>query len=106
MTLPSFNRFAFGRDPVTRADMEAFIEFLEEMLGPLLDNPANDTNFIGDVQLGTGGRAISHQLGRQLLGWKLTRLDTDANVWESQPPDNTFLYLQASTDCTVSIEVF
>ena len=106
MTLSSYNRYRFETDPTERRDMEAFQEFLEEMLGPLLDNDANDNNFLREISLTTTETVVRHQLGRQLLGWKLIRKDANADVWESQAPDEAFLYLQATADVTVSIEVF
>lgn len=52
----------------------------------------------------TASTAIAHGLG-EVPTWIGVTPRADARVWRSADPDDEFIYLAASTACTVDIEV-
>ena len=107
MTLPSFNRFAFSSDPVSRQEMEAFQTFLEEMIEPLLNYPGNDIRILPEIDFNLGlQQEIRHGLGRKPIGWRAIKKDEDRRTWNYKEPDDQFLYLQAFSGHKLVIEVF
>ncbi len=78
-------------------------------LQPFLLNPLLNGSFLNDVVLVTGSNTINHKLGRNLVGWMITRRNGVATVYDTQStnalPDKTLL-LTASAGLTCTIYVF
>jgi hypothetical protein len=81
---------------------------IENSVTPLVNKTQNDSTILSSISLTTGVNTISHKLGYPLSGWKIIDIDAAASVFRVQSSMNTstFLYLQSSAPCTVSIEVF
>ncbi len=82
---------------------------IKEFSGQLEKNEVLDGILIEDISLSSAStNTINHKLGRKLRGWTITRIQANANVWESAtqtlPASN--LELEVSANCTVSIYVF
>lgn len=80
-----------------------------DSITPLNAKTQNDSLILTNISLVAGQiNTIGHGLAQPLSGWKIIDINADANVWRVNNTSNTstFLYLQCSTNCIVSIEVF
>ena len=76
-------------------------------LDPLLANPSNNSSIVSNIVLVANvPKTINHYLGQQMTGWKVIDINANANVWRTQPMNNTTITLQASANCVINIEVF
>lgn len=85
-------------------------ENVEQVLSPIIDKEILDGILIKDVQLVTGqDNIVSHLLGRDLVGWIVTRQKSNAVVWDSQDSSTSksrTLTLNCSANVTISLWVF
>jgi hypothetical protein len=83
---------------------------IEESLTTLLNKSQNDSNIVTGVKLVAGqNNVINHSLDRNLTGWKVVRQRGQADIWDTQdsnPSTNLTLWLHASANVTVDLEVF
>lgn len=79
-------------------------------INPLLSNPILDSSTLASVQLTTGANVINHKLGRNLQGWKITRMRSNfSQIFDTQDANQTpnlTLNLNSSANVVVDIEVF
>lgn len=78
-------------------------------LNPIIANPTVNNFILKNVALKTGINVINHKLGRNLQGWKSTRIRASATFYDDQdnnPTPNLTLVLVSSADVTVDLEVF
>ncbi len=81
---------------------------IKDAIDPLSKTVNLNTNTFTDIVLSTGqANSIKHGLGYLPSGWRIIRINGNANVWE---PDSTRtkteLVLRSSATVTVDIEVF
>jgi hypothetical protein len=79
------------------------------ILQPLLNRPQNSSNILPDIDLVTGDNTIPHTLNRDLVGWKVIRINAASTIYDKQDTNRTpatNLILNSSANCTVSLEVF
>lgn len=83
---------------------------IQSSFGPLVGNIQNDSQILENITLTTGiNNVVNHKLGRNLKGWKLTRIRSQANVYDTQdnnPSPNLTLWLTTNATVVVDIEVF
>lgn len=117
LSLPSFTataKLSEGTDPkampvATVRAFNALVTNLQMIFTYLLGRVQLDSVLLAGVELVTGPNTVPHTLGRTLTGWKVTRLNAAAAVYDAQgsnPDPGTYLVLVASAPCTVSLEVF
>jgi hypothetical protein len=93
-------------DPV----IQKFQENVDVVLKPVLDAQILDGTLLTNISLVSGTtNLVEHKLGREPLGYLVTSVDTNCNVWSSQAT-NIFktrtLALETSSNCKVSLWVF
>ena len=70
----------------------------------------NNSIILENISLVAGKKnIINHKLGRKLQGWQLSRVRSEARVWDTQdsnPSPNLTLWLHAGIDVSVDIEVY
>ena len=102
MSIKAFKQPA-SQDPQVTALAIAVTEFAT----PLVKNPLLGGYLIQNISLTTSPLIIPHILGRPYIGWFVTKIDDDANVFQT-----TFLHtatsisLEASAAVTVDIWIF
>jgi len=77
-----------------------------QSLNPVIANPMNNVSILENIVLKTGSNIINHKLGRMMIGWVLTDIQADQNVYRSAPLNDLTLTLTASGPVTLSIGVF
>lgn len=78
-------------------------------LNPIFNNPTIDGVVLSQVTLQTGTNIINHKLGRNLIGWELTRKRAIADIYDDQDNNLTpaqTLVLISSANIIVDIYVF
>ena len=76
-------------------------------LNPVIAVPMLSGNQIDSIVMVSGiPQAINHLLQRKMQGWFLTDNTANANVWRTQPFNDTTITLQASANTNISIWVF
>ncbi len=78
-------------------------------LNPILKNPTVNNLLLKNVQLSTGVNVVNHRLGRELKGWKPTRIRSAATFYDQQDTNQTpelTLVLVSSADVVIDLEVF
>ena len=78
-------------------------------VNPVVSNPLVDGQLLKGVSLQSGANLINHGLGRDLVGWIVTRLRQSATIYDTQDTNKTpslTLQLVASGGCTADIYVF
>lgn len=79
------------------------------ILNPLLGSPSIQTSILNNVILINGVNTINHLLGRNLVGWRIVRKRTSADIYDQQDTNsmpNLTLILVSDAPCSVDIEVF
>lgn len=80
-----------------------------QQLNPIIANPTVNNLILKNVSLTTGTNVINHKLGRNLQGWKPTRIRASATFYDQQDTNQTpqlTLVLISSADVIVDLEVF
>lgn len=90
--------------------VERALKRIETSLNEVTDIEIIDGVRLTSVQLSTGSAtALAHKLGRAPLGWIVTRIRGNANVWDTQDtnksPDKS-LILNSSADVIVDLWIF
>lgn len=78
-------------------------------VNPALAKPVLDSVILNNVSLVSGDNAVSHTLGRKLVGWCVIRLRSAATIYDKQDSNTTpeaTLTLNASTGVTVDLLCF
>ncbi len=77
-------------------------------VNPISKVPTLDGVLIGPFSLTTSFQPIAHGLGRQYLGWQVTRNNASATVWEdfTWNAQTASISMRASAACTVYLWVF
>lgn len=78
-------------------------------LNPIIANPTINNAILKNVSLVAGVNVINHRLGRNLQGWKPTRIRASATFYDQQDTNQTpqlTLILIASADVIIDLEVF
>lgn len=77
---------------------------------PVLNNPIVDSNLLKSISLIAGTNVVSHKLGRNLIGWYITRMRSNfTELYDLQDSNQTpqlTLVLVASANCVVDLQVF
>lgn len=79
------------------------------ILDPVISNPSSQSLILNGINLVSGANTINHKLGRDLVGWRIIRINAAATVYDTQasnPSPQTTLQLVSSAAATVSLEVF
>ncbi len=84
--------------------------YLEQFLGQFSDSDIISGLLLRKIALTTGQlNTVEHKLNRPILGYVVTRKNTDSSVWDEQDsnllPGRT-INLQCSADVTVDLWVF
>lgn len=91
---------------VARA-FNALVTNLQQIFTYLLARVQLDSVLLTGVVLVDGQTTVPHTLGRTLTGWIVIRVNAAAVIWETPSPDPaTYLVLNSTGPCTVSLEVF
>ncbi len=85
-------------------DLVSLQNRIAEALEKLAAQSASKT--LADQAIGTSSTKLPHGLKRKPAGFSIGVPSKDARVWSPTPPDANFVYLQASTACTVDVEVW
>jgi hypothetical protein len=76
-------------------------------LNPILGNPLLQGSAISQINLTANvPLTINHYLGRQMQGWFITDITTNAIVWRTKPMNSQTLTLEANSNTTISLWVF
>lgn len=78
-------------------------------LNPVLTNLLVQGQLLNNISLVTGANVINHKLGRNLIGWFLTRIKAPAQIYDTQDTNqmqDLTLNLVSDADVSVSIWVF
>lgn len=105
MALPSFLRL---RDVgLTNRDLDRVQDNIERAFRPVASKEILDGRLIQGVVVTTASVAVSHGLGRNLVGWAVVDKNANADVWRVGTANaDTLLTLDASATVTVSLWVF
>jgi hypothetical protein len=115
VSLPAFTATTKLTDsPATSAStivraFNALVTNLQQIFTSLLQQVQLNSVLLANVELTTGSNIVPHTLGRTLTGWKVTRQNAAASIYDAQATNDapqTYLVLVASAPCTVSLEVF
>ena len=90
-------------------DLKRLQDSVLRALSPLTRVPTLNGVLIGPVEISsTAFTTVPHKLGRKFQGWQITRIDTNATVWEdfTAPRQGTSVSLRASSTCNVYLWVF
>lgn len=83
---------------------------VERAINPLLRNPIIDGVLVrGIALLAANETAVSHMLGRDLIGFVITRRNANAVVYEATTANtqrDKVVLLKTSADCTADIYFF
>ena len=77
------------------------------LINPVLKNTIVQGLQLKDIVLTASTPiVINHMLGRTQQGWFVTDINSNAQVWRTQPFNASTLTLEASADTTVNIWVY
>ena len=75
-------------------------------LNDLLKNEIVNNNLLKDIPLVIGTNKINHLLGRELIGWIITRKRSPANIYDSQDANkNPEVTLNLVSDAVVKVDI-
>src|SRR5437867_1998371 len=99
--IPSFKKVHFED-----RTLGTFQTNVEQVLTPIIGSVIIDGNLLKDIALTAGkNNQIAHKLARLPLFWILARQNTNSVVWESQVATDTYITLNCSSSCTISLWV-
>lgn len=104
MPRTNFTQIWSGEQEVTRLQSH-----IKTTLNPLLELPISDGILIKNLTINTSDTLIDHKLGRKPEGFLITRLRTNAVIYESatsNDEDNRMIILIASATATADIYFF
>jgi len=83
---------------------------IAQTIAPIIAQPILGGNLLTGIVLVSGqDNIVNHKLGRKLQGWVVTRIVTDATVWDSQSLNPNYLQtliLNCSANTTLDLWVF
>lgn len=99
--------------PNTSGPLGQVCKELSRVLSVILDKAHLDSQVLVGITIKSGSvQNVAHKLGRRLVGWKIVRQRGSAILWDSQDDKTVasapelYLYLHASADVVVDLEVF
>lgn len=108
--LMKFQKHSLSQGKITSQDFELMQQNIEQSVNGLLDKKQMNSQLLENQSLTIGiENWVEHGLGRDLIGWKITDVDTMAMIWRvaTSTADTTkYLPLAVSASCTIDIEVF
>jgi hypothetical protein len=78
---------------------------LLEFFAQFTNNPLLDGVLLTNISLSSTAKTVEHKLGRPHQGWIITKIDANANVWETES-SKSFIKLTATTNVVVDLWVF
>jgi len=99
----------FSKQYTKEEDLNRIQDNLVRTLNPVFDTPILGGNLLQSVPLVIGSNSINHKLGRNLVGWMLTRKRSPANIYDNQDNNNmsaSSLLLVSDAITTIDIYVF
>lgn len=76
-------------------------------LNPILRNALNQGLLLQNVQLVSGANVINHKLGRNLVGWFITRQRSAATLYDTQDVNQiSNLTLNLTSSATVNVDLY
>lgn len=101
-------RINFAGDDDTTANIKRLQDSVIRAVNPITALPILDGLIIGPITLGTLFAPVNHTLGRQYLGWFVTRSNALATVCEdfTATNQNVTISMKASAAATVYLWVF
>ena len=91
------------------AEVNRLQSHIKTALNPLLELPISDGVMLKDQTIETTDTEINHGLGREYEGFIITRLKTNATIYESatdNPSKSLYILLKASGTATADIYIF
>ena len=104
MSRVNFTQIWSPNEEVTRLQTH-----IKTTLNPLLELPISDGVMLKDQTIETTDTEINHGLGREYEGFIITRLKTNATIYESatdNPSKSLYILLKASGAATADIYIF
>lgn len=80
-----------------------------QQLDPIIANPILNNVILKSISLKSGTNVINHRLGRNLQGWKPTRIRASATFYDMQDTNQTpqlTLVLVSSAAVVIDLECF
>lgn len=90
-------------------DVNQLQENVIRSVEPVIENPIVDGLLLQSVPLTFGANSINHKLGRNLVGWHITRMRAPAIIYDTQDTNlmpGLTLALVTSAAVTVDLYVF
>lgn len=109
MAIRTLRKLPVAPDEPTDITINRLQTHLVSVVNPVISNPIFNGNYLQAVQLvAKTPQLISHGLGRNYIGWFLSRPNADGYVvYETTSPDNaTFVKLNCDTTITISVYIF
>ena len=91
------------------AEVNRLQSHIKTTLNPLLELPISDGVMLKNQTIETTDTEINHGLGREYEGFIITRLKTNATIYESatdNPSKSLYILLKASGAATADIYIF
>jgi len=99
----------FFKAPTQDQELNRIQDNLIRTLNPVFDTPILAGNLLQSVPLVVGSNIVNHKLGRNLIGWMLTRQRSLANIYDNQDNNtmpSTSLILISDANVTIDIYCF
>jgi hypothetical protein len=78
-----------------------------QTLNPVINNPLLQGQLISNLSLSSSNsQTFNHGLGRNMKGWFIVDINSEANIWRTAPFNASTLTLTANAETTFSIWVF
>lgn len=100
---------AFYKTPTGNQALDGVQTILVRTLNPVFQMSLMGGNLLTSQTLTAGANSINHGLGRNLVGWIITRLRASATIYDTQDTNSTpsmTLALNSSAPVVVDIYVF
>lgn len=75
-------------------------------ISPVLNNEINQGMQLTNISLSIGANKINHLLSRKQIGWIITDLNANANIYRSEPLNDKTLVLTSDSNCIISVWVY
>ena len=103
------SRVNFTQIHSENAEVNRLQSHIKTTLSPLLQLPISDGVLIKDLSIETTDTRVNHGLGRTYEGFIITRLQSNAVIFESSTENtdkNLFIFLKGSSAATADIYFF
>lgn len=91
------------------SDLNLVQQNLVRTLNPIYNTQTLGGTILQNIPLKAGANSINHKLGRNLVGWQLTRIRAASTIFDTQDTNKTpdlTLNLNSSADVIVDLYVF